>query len=64
MVKSPILYVWWSPKHATDTSYKLGLRLYQAIIHTNYLSSKTICILWYKHWNVLTTILAEDQLRS
>ena len=48
LVKSPILYVWWSPKYLFKTSYKLRSMLYQTIIDTNYLNSETIFILWYK----------------
>ena len=44
LVKSTILYVWWSPKCLIETSYKLGLMLCQTIIHTNF---ENICILWY-----------------
>ena len=49
LVKSHILYVWWSPKCATETNYKLGSSLYQAIINTDCLNSETICILSYKY---------------
>ena len=50
-----MLYVLYGPKRATESSYKLDLRLYQTIIHTNYLNSETICIVLHSHSTICTS---------